>query len=395
MRQPEGFCVGNPDQKVCLLEKSLYGLKQSPRQWYRRFDEFMLSCGFKRSEFDWCIYFKKLTDDSLIYLLLYVDDMLIVCKDLAAINDLKFQLNTNFEMKDLGSAKRIIGMQIKRIRKNNQLFLSQSYYLAKVVETFEMDKAKLVLTPVAGHFKLSKDQEPQNKEEKTYMERVPYSNAVGCLMYAMVCTRPDLAHGVSLVSRHMANPGKCHWQVVKWILRYVKGTLGKGLLYGGNQSRSDIVEGFVDSDYAGSLNTRKSQTGLVFTVFGTAVSWKANLQKVVGLSTTEAEFLAITEAVKESIWLKGIMSELGHGQRCIKVHSDIQGAIHLSKHQVFHERSKHIDVRMHFVHDVADTGAVQVVKIDTKDNPADMLTKSVPSDKFEYCLGLIGLMDEP
>ncbi|CAM8901950.1 unnamed protein product [Rhodiola kirilowii] len=128
MRQPEGFCVGDPNKKVCLLKKSLYGLKQSHRQWYRRFDEFMLSCGFKRSEFDWCIYFKKLTDDSMIYLLLYVDDMLIVCKDLGAINDLKFHLSTNFEMKDLGSAKRILGMQIKRRRKNNQLFLSQSDY---------------------------------------------------------------------------------------------------------------------------------------------------------------------------------------------------------------------------------------------------------------------------
>ncbi|CAM8877995.1 unnamed protein product [Rhodiola kirilowii] len=140
----------------------------------------------------------------------------------------------------------------------------------------------------------------------------------------------------------MANPCKCHWQVVKWILRYVKGTLNKGLLFGGNQSRSEIVEGFVDSDYAGNLDTRKSQTGLVFTVFGTAVSWKANLQKVVALSTSEAEYMAITEAVKEVLWLKGIMSELGHGQRCIKVHSDSQRVIHLSKHQVFHERSKHI-----------------------------------------------------
>ncbi|CAM8962827.1 unnamed protein product [Rhodiola kirilowii] len=217
----------------------------------------------------------------MIYLLLYVDDMLIVCKDLSAINDLKFQLSTNFEMKDLGSAKRILGMQIKGRRKDNQLFLSKSDYLAKVVEKFEMEKAKLVLTPVAGHFKLSKDQEPQTKEEQTYMERVPYSNAVGCLMYAMVCTRPDLAHGVSLVSRHMANPGKYHWQAVKWILRYVKGTLNKGLLFRGNQSRQEVVEGYVDSDYAGNLDTRKSQTGLVFTVFGTAVSWKANLQKIV------------------------------------------------------------------------------------------------------------------
>ncbi|CAM8974914.1 unnamed protein product [Rhodiola kirilowii] len=395
MRQPEGFVVGDPENKVCLLKRSLYGLKQSPRLWYRRFDEFMINCGFKRSDFDWCIYSKHVQGESEIYLLLYVDDMLIASHDINAINKLKVQLSVNFEMKDFKGAKKILGMQIKRNRKEKKLFLCQTDYLTKVIEKFEMSNAKPVLTPVPGHFKLSKDQEPQTKEEQAYMDKVPYSNAVGCLMYAMVCTRPDIAHGVSIVSRHMANPGKYHWQAVKWLLRYIKGTLGKGLLFGKEQVSSEIIQGFVDSDYAGNVDTRKSQTGLVFTVFGTAVSWKANLQKVVALSTTEAEFMAITEAVKEALWMKGLLTELGHGQSCVKVHSDSQGAIHLSKHQVFHERSKHIDVRMHFVRDVADTGEVQVVKIGTKDNPADMLTKSVPSDKFEYCLELIGLKDEP
>ncbi|CAM8880172.1 unnamed protein product [Rhodiola kirilowii] len=189
----------------------------------------------------------------------------------------------------------------------------------------------------------------------------------------------------------MANPGRSHWQVVKWLLRYIKGTLDRGLLFGGDQLTSEIVEGFVDSDYAGSVDTRKSQTGLVFMVFGTAMSWKANLQKVVALSTTEAEFMAITEVVKEALWLKGIMAELGHGQECVRVHSDSQGAIHLSKQQVFHERSKHIDVRMHFVRKVAETDEVKLVKVTTNDNHADMLTKSVPSNKFEHCLKMIRL----
>ncbi|CAM8974082.1 unnamed protein product [Rhodiola kirilowii] len=399
MRQPEGFIVGDPEKQVCLLKRSLYGLKQSPRLWYRRFDEFVFNCGFKRSDYDLCIYYKNVQGQSVIYLLLYVDDMLIASHDIAAINDLKVQLSTNFEMKDFGGAKKILGMQIKRNRKEKRLFLCQTEYLTKVVEKFDMKDAKPVAIPVAipvaSHFKLSKDQELETKEEKAYMENVPYSNAVGCLMYAMVCTRPDIAHGVSLVSRHMANPGKYHWHAKKWLLRYIKGTLGKGLVYGKGKVSADLIQGFVDSDYARNIDTRKSQTGLVFTVFGTAVSWKANLQKVVALSTTEAEFMAITEAVKEALWMKGQMIELGHGQSCVKVHSDSHEVIHLSKHHVFHERSKHIDVRMHFVRDVADSGVVQVVKIGTKDNPADILTKSVPSEKFDYCSELIGLMDEP
>ncbi|CAM8999788.1 unnamed protein product [Rhodiola kirilowii] len=203
--------------------------------------------------------------------------MLIASYDIAAINDLKVLLSTNFEMKDFGGAKKILCMQIKRNKKEKRLFLCQTDYLSKVVEKFEMKDAKLVLTPVASHFKLSKNQEPETKEEKAYMENVPYSNTVGCLMYAMVCTRPDIAHGVSLVSRHMANPGKYHWQAVKWLLRYIKGTLGKGLVYGKGQVSAEIIQGFMDSDYAGNIDTRKSQTGLVFTVFGIVVSWKANL----------------------------------------------------------------------------------------------------------------------
>ncbi|CAM8885204.1 unnamed protein product [Rhodiola kirilowii] len=277
LRQPEGFIVGDPDKKVCLVKKSLYGLKQSPRQWYRRFDEFMMKCEFKRSSYDWCIYFKRLENDSVIYLLLYVDDMILACNNMKAITNLKEQLATNFEMKDLGAAKKILGMQIMRDRKLGTLFLCQTNYLKKVVERFDMENAKPVSIPVAGHFKLCKNQEPETDQEKDLMRNVPFSNVVDCLMYAMVCTRPDIAHGVSLVSGHMENPGRSHWQVVKWLLRYIKGTLDKGLLFGGDQLNSEIIEGYVDSDFAGNIDTRKSQTGLVFTVYGAAVSWKANL----------------------------------------------------------------------------------------------------------------------
>ncbi|CAM8940962.1 unnamed protein product [Rhodiola kirilowii] len=265
--------------------------------------------------------------------------MLIASHDIAAINDLKVQLSTNFEM-DFGGAKKILVMHIRRNRKEKRLLLCQTDYLTKVVEKFDIKNAKPVLTPVTSHFKLSKDQEPETKEEKAYMENVPYSNAVGCLMYAMVCTRPDIAYGVSLVSRHITNPGKYHWQAVKWLLRYIKGTLGKGLVFGKGQVSAEIIQGFVDSDYFGNIDTRKSQTGLVFTIFGTSVSWKTNLQKVVALSTTAVEFMAITEAVKDALWMKSLMTELGHSQNRVLVHSDSQGAIHLSKHHVFHERSK-------------------------------------------------------
>ncbi|CAM8906690.1 unnamed protein product [Rhodiola kirilowii] len=376
MRQPDGFVIGNKEEKVCLLKKSLYGLKQSPRQWYRRFDEFMINQGYLRSAYDWCIYVnKEESQNKRVYLLLYVDDMLIASRNFNQIKRLKEQLNSSFEMKDLGPAKKILGMQILRNMDQGTLFLNQHGYIEKVLTKFGMGNAKLVLTPIAQHFKLQKDQCPKSEKDISYMQEVPYSSAVGSLMYAMVCTRPDLAHSVSLVSRFMANPRKEHWTAVKWILRYLRGCTKIGLKYGGADqggagTETDMIVGYCDSDYAASIDTRKSQS-------------------VVALFTTEAEYIAITEVVKEALCLRGLLGELGFEQKKVKVFCDNQGAVHLSKHQVFHERSKHIDIRMHFVRDIVESGEVGIEKISTENNPADMLTNAVTWEKFKLCLDLL------
>ena len=207
MDQPDGFIVPDKEDHVCKLKRSLYGLKQSPRQWYKRFDSFMMSHGFKRSEFDSCVYI-KFVDGSPIYLLLYVDDMLIAAKSKKEITTLKKLLSSEFEMKDLGAAKKILGMEITRDRNSGLLFLSQQSYIKKVLHRFNMHDAKSVSTPIAPHFKLSALQCASTDENFEYMSRVSYSSAVGSLMYAMVCSRPDLSYAMSLVSRYMSNPGK-------------------------------------------------------------------------------------------------------------------------------------------------------------------------------------------
>lgn len=211
-------------------------------------------------------------------------------------------------------------------------------------------------------------------------------------MYSMVCTRPDLAHSVSVVSRYMARAGREHWSGVKWILRYLKGSKQFGLLYDGRKENDKVVMGFVDSDFAGDLDNRRSLTGYVFQVYGCTVSWKASLQPVVALSTTEAEYIALTEAVKEALWIKGLLDELGVKTQAATVYCDSQSAIHLSKNQMFHERTKHIDVKLHFVRDILSKGSVKVDKIDTNDNPADMITKVVPLEKLKHCMELIRVM---
>ncbi|CAL9237692.1 unnamed protein product [Arabidopsis halleri] len=252
---------------------------------------------------------------------------------------LKDLLSAEFEMKDLGAAKKILGMEILRDRSQNKLFLSQKGYIQKVLNIFGMLSAKPVDTPFAVNIHLTMFA-PQSEEEKEYMSRVPYANAVGSLMYAMVCTRPDLAHAVSIVSRFMGQPGKEHWLAVKRIFRYMRGTSDVGLIYGGEAP--SLIAGYSDSDYAGDVDSRRSMTGYVFTLGNSVISWKATLQPTVTLSSTKAEYMALTEAAKEA------------------------------KNQVHHERTKHIDVRYHFLR---NEKRIQVKKVGTADNPADMANR--------------------
>ena len=303
MDQPEGFVIPGKENLVCRLKKSLYGMKQSPRQWYKRFDSFMFSHSFKRSDYYSCVYLKTV-NGSAIYLLIYVDDMLIAVKDKSEIAKFKAQLNKEFEMKDLGAAKKILDVEIIRHRNSGMLYLGQRGYIEKVLRRFNMHDAKPVSTPLAAHFKLSSALCPVSDDDIEYMSRIPYSSVVGSLMYTMVCSRPDLSHALSVVSRFMANPGKEHWKAVQWIFRYLRGTSSDCLQFG--KSRDGLV-GYVDSDYASDLDSRRSLTGYVFTIGGYAVSWKANLHATVAL------YMAISEACKEAIWLRGLYSELCGG----------------------------------------------------------------------------------
>ncbi|KAH9800545.1 Integrase catalytic domain-containing protein [Citrus sinensis] len=238
----------------------------------------------------------------------------------------------------------------------------------------------------------------RGSEDKVYLlkkslyglKQSPMQCAVGSIMYAMVCTRPDLAHRVGVISRFMGNPGKDHWNAVKWVLRYLRGTVVTAIVFGKISGASPEVVGFVDSDSATDNDRRRSITGFVFTMCGGAISWKSSLQSAVALSTTEAEYIALTEAIKEAIWLRGLVSELGFKQEVVKVSCDSSSDIQLSKNPKYHERTKHIDIRMHFIRDEIGKGVVSVVKVPSEVNPADMLTKPLPSVRFRNLLNLIG-----
>ena len=384
MRQPLGFVKKGQEGLVCRLLKSLYGLKQAPRQWNKRFDDFMLGQGFTRMVYDPCVYRKSVKNDvfGFIILVLYVDDMLIVAKDQSEVDRLKVKLSSEFRMKDLGKARRILGMEIFRNSSTGQLCLNQGKYARKVLARFSMEDCKPVSIPLASHFKLSSAFSPTDAVEKGLMAKIPYEKAVGSLMYLMTCTRPDLALAMGKVSRFMSNPGKVHWEAVKWMLRYLKGTEDYGLLFDRRSDRTTALVGYVDSDYGGCLDTRRSTTGYVFTLGGGCISWKSTLQKCISQSTTEAEYVAAAEATKEAIWLDRLITEMGLEHGKMTLNCDSQSALHLAANQVMDSRVKHIDIRYHFIRQAVSDKTFELVKIDGKLNPADAFTKVIPLESF-------------
>ncbi|CAM8881378.1 unnamed protein product [Rhodiola kirilowii] len=287
-------------------------------------------------------------------------------------------------MKDLGHAKKILGVNIIRDKRNKKIYLSQSDYLNKVVDKFAMKSAKSASIPLGGHLELTKADCPVTDQDKLKMSKIPYDVAVGSVMYAMLCTRPDLAFAISVLSRFMSNPGENHWLGMKYLLRYLSSTTNIGLMYADFDTKHDIV-GYVDSDYATNKDNRKSTTSFFFTWAGNCISWKSQLQSIVALSSTEAEYIAATEAVKEAICLKGLIKEIQGVSRIPVLHMDSQSALYLCKDPVYHERTKHIDVRFHFIRDTVESKEIEIRKILGDINTADFGTKIVPTDKFLFC----------
>jgi hypothetical protein len=247
-----------------------------------------------------------------------------------------------------------------------------------------MHGSKPVKVPIPIGVKLSADQCPKTQEEEEDMSHVLYASAVGSLMYAMVYTRLDIAHAVGVLSRYMSKPGKEHWTTVKRVFRYLRDTTNYGLCYQGRPGFDRVLDihGFVDADWAGDLDHKRSTSGYVFNLFRGEISWMSKRQVVVALSTTEAKYMETTHARKEAVWLQILCSGIGLVQQAVILDCDSQGAIFLAKNPTYHLKTKHIDVQYQFVRDMVEEKKVLLEKVDTLKNVADSLTKSVNTKKF-------------
>jgi hypothetical protein len=381
MQQPEGFIETGKEQLVCKLKRTLYGLKQSPRVWYQTIDKFFAETGFKRVEGDYGLYVIW-NEDVKCIIALYVDDLLLACNSVLYMDKLKLALHNEYEMKDLGEAKFVLGIKIERDRPRRVIYLHQQQYIENVLERFNMNECKPVTTPMEVSVRLTKSLAPVTDKEKQEMSAVPYQSAVGSLMYAMTCTRPDIAFAVSTVSRFCSNYNTAHWTAVKRIMRYLKGTAHYRLQLGGGAAV--LLSGYCDADWAGDLDERKSTTGYAFYIGVGLVSWNSKRQTTVALSTAEAEYMSATQAVKEALWLKQLLTEIGFTQsHPILIHSDNQGCIALTKNPAYHSRTKHIDIRHHFIRDSVEVGDIELQYCATDDMVADVLTKALARDKHE------------
>ncbi|KAK1609788.1 hypothetical protein QYE76_033461 [Lolium multiflorum] len=391
MVQPKGFVDPKNADKVCKLQRSIYGLKQASRSWNRRFDKVIKDFGFIQCHGEACIY-KKVSGSSVAFLILYVDDILLIGNDIELLSSVKGYLNNSFSMKDLGEASYILGIKIYRDRSRRLIGLSQSTYLDKILKKFRMDESKKGFLPMLPGKVLSKTQGPATAEERERMSQIPYASAVGSIMYAMLCTRPDIAHAVSLTSRYQSDPGMEHWTAVKNILKYLKRTKDMFLCYGGDQEL--VVTSYTDASWNTDPDDSKSQSGYVFILNGAAVSWASSKQCTVAKSSTESEYIAASEASSEAVWMKRFIIELGVVPSALDpfvIYCDNMGAIANAQEPRSHKRLKHIKLRYHSIREYIEDGEVKICKVHTDLNVADPLTKALPRAKHDQHQNAMGV----
>ena len=382
IEQPEGYEEGPPGT-ACKLNKSLYGLKQAPRAWFSRLNRELEDFGFKASDADPSLFTLHNKANS-VYLLVYVDDILIAGDDTTTVNAIKQKLLKSFQGRDLGEITSFLGINISRDRAKKELKIDQKGMIKDIIEEFGMEDAKPRSTPMSTSLKLTK-----NEGETLDKEKYPYGTLVGKLMFLAVATRPDLAYTVGALTRFMANPTIVHWQVAKDVVRYLAKTPERGITFRGSNTELKV---YCDADYAGDIDTRRSTTGYVFMMSGGATSWNSKRQPTVAVSTTEAEYMAAAAAVKEGLWMRKLLESLNVKVDKINIMCDNQSAIKLLKNPIFSVRSKHIDVIHHFARERVLRGDVVFNYIHTKKMLADVMTKALPTEQHEELCAQMGVV---
>jgi hypothetical protein len=373
MRQPEGCEDGTG--RVCRMIKTLYGLKQAGREWNKQLDQKLKSCGYKPLRSDACAYVRREKSEIAI-LTIWVDDTLLFASSDIMMDHMKTSLRSKWQVTDLGEPTKIVGIEITVT--NDSVKISQRKYIESVLRKEGMLDANAVGMPMEPKIKLvpnPKDNAPNRSNS--------YAQLIGELHYISNSTRPDIAYAVNKLASYTANPSLEHYTAVKRILRYLAGTTDYGITYKAHTTttNNNFFYGYSDAAYANSEDS-KSTSGYVFLAAGGAITWRSKKQTTVALSSTESEYVALSEAGREATWLRTLYNELGFSQDLpILIKGDNEGSITLTRDPQHHNRTKHIDIRHHYVRELVEKKIIDIHSCRDPEQTADILTKPLPKPK--------------
>ena len=371
--QPEGFVKKGQEHLVYKLIKALYGLRQAPRAWYSKLSKYLEELGFVRCPYEHAFYTKRKGSDVLV-IAVYIDDLLVTGTDLTSIKEFVNQMSEKFEMSNLGKLSYYLGLEVKQ--GVSAIQLKQAAYVKKILDRAGMWNCNALKFPMDPKKSIGKD------EGGKRVDTTQFKSMIGGLRY-LVHTRPNIAYSVGIVSRYMEKPTVMHELAAKRILCYVRGTLNYGLVYV-KGSGSELLTGCSDSDLVGHVDDGRSTGGMVFYLDEGLITWASQKQRSVALSSCEAEFMAATAAACQAIWLKKMVSQVTAKYiEPVVIYIDNKSAIDLAKKPVFHGRSKHIDIRYHFIRECVENGNIVVKHVSTDLQRADVLTKALPTARFE------------
>jgi hypothetical protein len=383
VEQLPGYAVRGKERKVYRLHKALYGLRQAPRAWNAKLDSSLQSLGFKCSAAEHAVYVRG-SGGNLLLVGVYVDDLVMVGANQVQVDRFKAEMARLFSMSDLGPLHYYLGIEVRQSAKG--VTLCQSAYADKIVEKTGLSGCNPCSTPMEPRLKLSK------ASSNPPVDKTLYRSIVGSLRY-LVHTRPDIAFAVGYVSRFMEAPTTEHWSAVKHLLRYIAGTRSYGCVYRRGEEAMELI-GYSDADHAGDCDDRKSTSGVFFFLGQSPVSWQSQKQRVVALSTCEAEYIAGATAACQGVWLSRLLSDLVNAKVVAPlIYIDNKSALALAKNPVLHDRSKHIDVRFHFIRDCISSGVIETDFIKTGDQLADLLTKPLPRERLQELRGRSGVIN--
>lgn len=366
------------------MKKSLYGLKQPAKCWNERIHDLLTSLGFRRGNADMCFYSNKV-DGKLVYLLLYVDDIVISCEDKDKIHDIIAQIKKSFNITNLGPISMFLGIQVEKYSDGNYS-IHQENYINKILQDYNMEDCKPSKTPMdCGYYKLD--------AEKLLASNELYRRMIGSLLYLSTHTRPDIAACVSILCRKVNNPSSTDFVEIKRILRYLQFSKKMKLQLGdySNSFKKDLtLVGYADTDFAGDPSTRKSTHGFVFKLGDSVISWASRKQTCVALSSTQAEYIGLSEASQECVWLKELLKDFSINiSKCIML-EDNQSSLKLLENKM-NSRTKHIDIKYHHIRQLNQDGIIEFKYCPTSEMIADMMTKPLGNVKLSYFRNKVGL----